>query len=96
MAHEGKGNQAWARFLIARASWAAAPAATDGPAKELKAALELAVVCGARPLAAFCQTSLGDICRRRGDKALARDYTAAADAIYVDLDMRPLPLDPVH
>ena len=96
LAHEGKGNEAWARFLIARAYCASAPGATDESAKELEAALRLAIACGALPLAAFCKTTLGEIHGRRGDKATAQDFTAAADATYADLDMRPLPLDPVR
>lgn len=96
VAHEGKGDEAWARFLIARAYWVSGPGAIDESAKELEDALRLAFACGARPLAAFCQTTLGDIHGRRGDKAKAQEFTAAADAIYADLDMRPLPLDPVR
>jgi class 3 adenylate cyclase/tetratricopeptide (TPR) repeat protein len=96
LAHEGKGHEAWARFAIARAAWVAAPASTHKPAHELETALRLATECGEQPLAAFCQTTLGDIHRRRGDKALAKKFTAAADAIYLNLDMRPLLLDPVR
>lgn len=96
LAHDGKGDEAWARFLIARACWASAPGAMDESAKELEAALRLAFACGARPLAAFCQTTLADIHRWRSDKAKAQEFTAAADAIYADLDMRPLPLDPLR
>ncbi len=94
LAHEGKGNEAWARFLIARACRASGPEAMDESTKELEAALRLAIACGARPLAAFCQTTLGEIHARRGDKAKAQEFTAAADAIYADLDMRPLSLSP--
>lgn len=86
----------WARFMIACAYWASSPGATDESAKELEAALSLAVACGARPLAAFCQTALADIHGRRGDKAAVQIFTAAADSIYADLDMRRLPLDPVR
>jgi hypothetical protein len=96
LAHEGKGNQAWARFLIARASWADASDAIDGPIAELEAALTLAFECGAQPLAAFCQTLLSDIHCRRGDAVKATDYAAAADAIYAGLDMRRLPLAPLR
>jgi class 3 adenylate cyclase/tetratricopeptide (TPR) repeat protein len=96
LAHEGKGNQAWARFLIARASWADASDAIDGPIAELEAALTLAFECGAQPLAAFCQTLLSDIHCRRGDAVKATDYAAAAEAIYAGLDMRRLPLAPVR
>ncbi len=96
LAHEGPGNEAWARFLIARARFASAPEAADEPVAELEAALRLAEACGALPLAAFCKTMLAEIHDRRGDKAEAEAYAAAADATYADLDMRPLPREPVH
>ena len=96
LAHEGRANEAWARFLIARAYLASAPDATDEPAAELEAALRLADACGARPLAAFCKTTLSEIHGRRGDKAEAEAYAAAADATYADLDMRPLPREAVR
>jgi hypothetical protein len=93
LAHEGKGGEAWARFLIARAYVASGGVATDESLAEFEAALRLAIACGARPLAAFCKTTLGKIYGRRGDNALAEQHTVAADAIYADLDMRRLPLD---
>jgi tetratricopeptide (TPR) repeat protein len=96
LAHEAPGNEAWARFLIARARLASAPEAADGPGAELEAALRLADACGALPLAAFCKTALGEIHGRRGGKAEAEAYAAAAEATYADLDMRPLPREPVH
>ena len=95
-AQEGKGNEAWARFLIARARFASAPDDTDEPTKQLEEAVRLARACGARPLVAFCKTTLGAIHGRRGHKAVAEDLTAAAEATYAELDMRPLPLDLVH
>jgi tetratricopeptide (TPR) repeat protein len=95
-AHEAPGNEAWARFLIARARLASAPAATDEPAAELEAALRLAEACGARPLAAFCRTALGEIHDRRGDAARAATYASAAEAAYAELDMRPVVREPVH
>jgi hypothetical protein len=96
VAHEGKGNEAWARFLIACAYRAADAGAMDKSARELEAALRLALACEARPLAAYCQTTLADIHGRRGAKIAVQEFTAAADSIYADLDMRRLPLDPVH
>jgi class 3 adenylate cyclase/tetratricopeptide (TPR) repeat protein len=96
LAHEGKGDEAWARFVIARTYWVSGPGAIDESVKELETALRLAFACGARPLAAYCQTTLADIHGRRGDKAKAREFTDAADSIYAELDMRPLPLDPAR
>jgi class 3 adenylate cyclase/tetratricopeptide (TPR) repeat protein len=96
LAHENRASEAWARFLIARAYFASVPEAADEAVTELEVALRLAIACEARPLAAFCKTSLGKIHGRRGDKSAAADLAAAADATYADLDMRPLPLDPVH
>lgn len=96
LAHDAKGDEAWARFLIGRVCWASAPKAMDESATQLDAALRLAIACEARPLAAFCQATLGAIHARRGDKGRAQEFTAAADATYAELDMRPLPLEPVR
>lgn len=96
VAHEAKGDEAWARFLIARAHWASDPPVIAESAKELEKSLELAVACEARPLAAFCKTMLGALQQRRGDQMAAQQFTAAADVMYAELDMRPLSLDPVR
>ncbi|MCC7484948.1 MAG: AAA family ATPase [Burkholderiales bacterium] len=94
-AHEARVDEGWARFLIARAAHAADPDDADGIARrELDAALRVAGACDARPLAAFCQTALGAVHARRGDRARAGECFAAADAAYKALDMRSLPLDP--
>ena len=93
---EAKGDEAWARFLIARACWAAAPQDLEESAKEFGLALGLARTCEALPLIAFCETMLGAVQDRRGDHAAAQKFTAAADARYKELGMRPLPLDPVQ
>jgi class 3 adenylate cyclase/tetratricopeptide (TPR) repeat protein len=96
LAREGKSDEAWARFLIARAFLASGPDAISGSAQELEAALRLAIACGARPLEAFCRTALGEIHAKRGDKAAAEELAAAARAVYAELDMRPLSLGAVH
>jgi hypothetical protein len=67
--------------------------AVDEAAQELEEAKRLALACDALPLAAYCHTTLAEVQRRRGAKAKAGDETAAADAIYAKLDMRPLLLD---
>lgn len=95
-AHGGRGDEAWARFLIARSYWAAEPPVLDSAEQELEAALELALECDAQPLVAFCKTTLGGLHGRRGDDVRAQAFTAEAHAIYQALDMQPLPLDPVH
>lgn len=94
--HEGKGEEAWARFLIARACWASDPQRIEEAATQLDFALRLALACEARPLIAFCHTNLGAIYSRRGDHETAKKFTAAADSSYAELGMRPLPLDPVR
>jgi alkyl sulfatase BDS1-like metallo-beta-lactamase superfamily hydrolase len=96
LTHDAKGDEAWARLLIARVCWASTPRAMDESAMQLDAALRLAIACEARPLAAFCQAMLGAIHARRGDKARAQEFTATADATYAELDMRPLALEPVR
>ncbi|MFZ0988671.1 MAG: adenylate/guanylate cyclase domain-containing protein [Xanthobacteraceae bacterium] len=94
MAHEAKGDEAWARFLIGRGYWASEPKDLDEAEKELNIALHLAATCEARPLAAFCNTTLCGIHATRGDQAKAKEFDAAATATYRELGMQPLPLDP--
>jgi hypothetical protein len=92
--HEAKGDEAWARFLIGRAYLAAyEPKNLDEPEKQLDIALRLATACEARPLAAFCNTTLCGIYARRGDQVRAKEADAVATATYRDLGMQPLPLD---
>jgi tetratricopeptide (TPR) repeat protein len=94
MAHEAKGDEAWARFLLGRAYWASEPKDLDAAEKELNVALRLATTCEARPLAAFCNTTLSGIHATRGNQAKAKEFDAAAIATYEELGMQPLPLDP--
>jgi class 3 adenylate cyclase/tetratricopeptide (TPR) repeat protein len=94
MAHEAKGDEAWARFLIGRAYWASEPKDLDEAEKELNIALRLAAASEARPLAAFCNTTLCGIYARRGDQPGAKELDAAATAAYRELGIQPLPLDP--
>jgi len=96
VAHEAKGDEARARFLIGRACWASEPKDLDESEKQLDIALRLAAACEARPLAAFCNTTLGEIYARRGDQARAKEFGAAATATYRELDMQPLVLDPMR
>ena len=54
----------------------------------------LAAACGARPLVAFCDTTLSGIYARRGDQGKAGEFQAAATATYRDLGMQQLSLNP--
>jgi hypothetical protein len=92
--HGAKGDEAWARFLIGRAYWASEPKDLDESEEHLDSALRLAATCEARPLAAFCNTTLCGIYAERGDRVKAKQFDAAATATYRELGMRPLPLDP--
>jgi class 3 adenylate cyclase/tetratricopeptide (TPR) repeat protein len=94
VAHEAKGDEAWAKFLIGRAYWACEPKDLDESERHLDGALRLADACKARPLAAFCNTTLCGIYAERGDQVRAKQFDAAAIATYQELGMRPLPLDP--
>jgi tetratricopeptide (TPR) repeat protein len=94
--HEAKGDEAWARFLIGRAYWASEPQDLDESEKQLDIALRLAAACEARPLAAFCNSTLSGIYVRRGDQVRANEFGAAATATYRELGMQPLMLDPMH
>jgi tetratricopeptide (TPR) repeat protein len=95
VAHDAKGDEAWARFLIGRACWASDPKDLDESEEQLNIALRLAAECEAYPLAAFCHTTLSGIYCQRGDQAKAEEFDAAATATYRELGMRPLPLDPI-
>ena len=68
----------------------------DESEKQLDIALRLAAACEARPLAAFCSTTLCGLYARRGDQVRAKEFDAAATATYRDLGMQPLPLDPIR
>jgi class 3 adenylate cyclase/tetratricopeptide (TPR) repeat protein/ABC-type transport system involved in cytochrome c biogenesis ATPase subunit len=94
VAHDAKGDEAWARFLIGRACWASDPKDLDESEEQLNIARRLAAECEAHPLAAFCHTTLSAIYCQRGDQAKAQEFDAAAAATYRELGMRPLPLDP--
>lgn len=94
-ARQAVGDEAWARFLIARAAWVSQPQNLEQLAGQFETALGLAEACEARPLAAFCRTMLGAVHSRRGDSEAALRYATLAEAVYTNLGMRPLPLDPV-
>jgi tetratricopeptide (TPR) repeat protein len=96
-AHEARGDEAWARFLAARACCVADP--LDGGCdarRELETALSLASACEARPLIALCNSALGAVHACRGEPETAQDFNARAGAIYEKLGMSPLPVDPVR
>jgi tetratricopeptide (TPR) repeat protein len=95
-AHEAKGDEAWARFLIASACGVSTRASSEEAAMHLKVALRLADACDARPLAAFCHTALAAILSRLGDESAGQESTEAAEQIYRALDLRPLPFEAVH
>jgi hypothetical protein len=96
VAHEAKGDEAWARFLIGRACWASEPKDLDESEAQLDIALRLAAACQARPLAAFCNTTLGGIHAQRGDQVKAKEFDAVATAAYRELGMQPLLLNPMR
>jgi len=94
VAGEAKGDEAWARFLIGRTCWASHPKDLDEAEKQIGIALRLADACAARPLAAFCKTTLSGIHAERGDHATAKEFESAAAAMYSEFGMQPLPLNP--
>jgi class 3 adenylate cyclase/tetratricopeptide (TPR) repeat protein len=94
VAQEAKGDEAWARFLIGQACWASDPSELDESEKQLDMALRLAAACEARPLAAFCDTTLCAVHAKRGDHVRAKEFDAAATATYREFGMRPFPLPP--
>jgi hypothetical protein len=67
----------------------AEPKDVEGATRQFSKALRLAAACEARPLAAFTQTMLSVIHDLRGDTATARQFAAAADATYAELEIRP-------
>jgi hypothetical protein len=95
LGHEAKGDEAWARFLIARAIWADRPRDLHGCAQELRASSRLATLCDQRPLVAFCGSSLSAVQSAAGDRVQAEHSMNAAAALYRELDLRALPTDPI-
>src|SRR5262249_10420937 len=69
-AQEAKGDEAWARFLIGRAFWGAGQGGLAASEKQLDNAPRLAPACEARPLVAFCNSTLCGIHARRGDEVI--------------------------
>ena len=94
LAHEDKRDEGWARLLIARAQLASGEEKYEDTAVHLQAALDGAKKSGARPLEASCYGALAVLTARRGKDAAAKDLGAAAAALYAELDMRPLSLEP--
>src|SRR5262252_7357098 len=94
MAQEAKGDEAWARFLLGRTCWASDPKDLDESEKQLDMARRLATACEARPLVAFCDTTLCGVHAQRCNQGRAQEFEAAATAIYRELGMQPLPLSP--
>jgi class 3 adenylate cyclase/tetratricopeptide (TPR) repeat protein len=91
---EAKGEEAWARFLIGRTCWASDPKDLDESEKQLDMARRLATACEARPLVAFCDTTLGGVNAQRCNQSKAEEFETAATAIYRELGMQPLLLSP--
>jgi class 3 adenylate cyclase/tetratricopeptide (TPR) repeat protein len=94
VAQEAKGEEAWARFLIGRTCWVSDPKDLDESEKQLDMARRLATACEARPLVAFCDTTLCGIHAQRSNQSKAKEFEANATAIYRELGMQPLPLSP--
>src|SRR5215813_12040563 len=94
VAQEAKGDEAWARFLIGRTCWASDPKDLDESEKQLDMARRLATACEARPLVAFCDTTLCGVHAQRCNQGRAQEFEAAATAIYRELGIQPLPLSP--
>jgi class 3 adenylate cyclase/tetratricopeptide (TPR) repeat protein len=95
VAQEAKGDEAWARFLIGRTCWASDPKDLDESEKQLDIARRLATACEARPLVAFCDTTLCGVHAQRCNQGRAQEFEAAATAIYRELGIQPLPLSPL-
>jgi class 3 adenylate cyclase/tetratricopeptide (TPR) repeat protein len=94
-AHEDRMGQAWAGFLVARCCLHGG-GTIDQALACLESALVHARMCGARPLAAFCQSSLASAYAARGNQSKLHDHAAKAEAIYAELDLRPLVLEPLR
>ena len=66
----------------------------DESEKQLDMARRLATACDARPLVAFCDTTLCGVHAQRCNQGRAQEFEAAATAIYRELGMQPLQLSP--
>ena len=90
LAHQNRRDEPWARLLIARALWASDAKAAAEAASQLETALGVALATGARPVEAHCRAMLGVIYEANADKSRAEEFSAAAQAAYASLGMRPL------
>jgi class 3 adenylate cyclase/tetratricopeptide (TPR) repeat protein len=98
VAHEAKGDEAWARFVMGCAHLAGGQQPLTESREQLETALKLARDCDARPLSAFCQSALARVHTLRGDEAAAQKLTAEAETCYSELGMRafaPAPMVPL-
>jgi hypothetical protein len=71
------------------------PKDLDEAEKQLDMAHRLATACDARPLVAFCDTTLSGVHAQRRNHGRAKEFETAATAIYRELSMQPLPLSPL-
>ena len=92
VAHEAKGDEAWARFLIARTCWASNP--QDLRRMPRSNSISPSVLQSrVKPVRwlRFARRRFGGIYARAWRSDIGRNSNAAADANYKELGMMPLP-----
>ena len=86
-AHGERGSEAWVWRLLGRIASHRDPPDIVTAEGHYRQALALADKLGARPLAAHCHLSLGELYHRMGDRAKADEYLTIARTMYREMDL---------
>ena len=85
--HQGRGNEAYALYLLGDIAAHRAPPDVDAATPHYRQALALAEELGMRPLQAHCHHGLGTLYATAGQREQARAALATAIALYHAMDM---------
>ena len=86
-AHNERGNQAWALWLLGDITMHHAPPHVEQAESHYHQALALATKLGMRPLQAHCHRGLGTLYRQTGQSEQARAELSTAIDMYRDMEM---------
>ena len=85
--HQGRGNEAYALYLLGNIAAHRAPPDVDAATPHYRQALALAEELGMRPLQAHCHHGLGTLYATTWQREQARAALATAIALYHAMDM---------
>jgi len=86
--HGERNHEAWCLRLLGQIVSHRDPFDFEQADSYFREALALADTLGARPLAAHCHLSLGELLQRTGRQAPAREHLRTATRMYREMDMR--------